>query len=295
MKKTQIVTHLMPPELEDYGDILDQLKKSSNYLDDQDFISIRVALNLSSTIINWDKSKYKKEFFINYFNMLKEKASWANECIFEVLENDSILGAADLKREAAKEDYDQFIFLDGDMIFHEMTLKCILDIGKQVQKYYFITPQIVRLWDTTWDILVHKDFMNIKPEKNGYYREHHPNLTLSQTPSNINVSISPYFKFGMGWFTLVSKPLLDLIKIPESFKGYGPDDTFLMFGSQIAKDAGYDINQYILEGIYVSENKIYRKDSFNDKISYNDLKSNFREEIWKNMNFELNKIKELVS
>jgi len=31
MKKTQIVTHLMPPELEDYGDMLNQLSKSSNY------------------------------------------------------------------------------------------------------------------------------------------------------------------------------------------------------------------------------------------------------------------------
>ena len=295
MKKTQIVTHLMPPELEDYGDMLDQLKKSSNYLDNEDFISIRVALNLSPTIIDWSKSEYKKDFFIKYFNKLKEKASWANELIFEVIEDDYMLGAADLKREAAKEDYDQFIFLDGDMIFHEMTLKCILDIGKQIQGHYFITPQIVRLWDTSWDILVHKDFMHIKTEKNGYYRQHHPNITLSQTPKDINVSLSPYFKFGMGWFTLVSKPLLDLIKIPESFRGYGPDDTFLMYGSQIAKDAGYNINQYILKGIYVSENKIYRKNNFNNKIAYNDLKNDFREEMWNNMGPELNKIKKLVS
>jgi hypothetical protein len=99
----------------------------------------------------------------------------------------------------------------------------------------------------------------------------------------------------MGWFTLVSKPLLNLVKIPESFRGYGPDDTFLMYGSQIAKEAGYNINQYILEGIYVSENKIYRKNAFTEKIAYNDLKNDFREEMWKNMNLELNKIKQLVT
>ncbi len=295
MKKTQIVTHVMPPELEDYGDMLDQLNKNSQYLDKEDWISIRVALNLSPTIINWDKSEYKKEFFIQYFNKLKEKATWADEIIFELIEDDTMLGAADLKRIAAKGNYDQFIFLDGDMIFHHMTLKCILDIGKQVDGYYFITPQIVRLWDTTWDILVHNDFKHITPEKNGYYRQHHPDITLSQTPKDIKVSLSPDFKFGMGWFTLCSKELLDLIKIPESFRGYGPEDTFLMYGSQIAKEAGYDINQYILEGIYVSENKIYRKNNFNNKIAYNDLKSDFREKIWENMAPELEKIKQSLS
>tara|TARA_R110001583_G_scaffold33731_5_gene113814 strand:+ start:1439 stop:2326 length:888 start_codon:yes stop_codon:yes gene_type:complete len=295
MKKTQIVTHLMPPELEDYGDMLNQLSKSSNYLDDEDWVSIKVALNLSPTLINWNESKYKKDFFINYFNKLKNLTTWANEIIFDIVEDNSILGAADLKREAIKGKYDQFIFLDGDMIFHPMTLKCMLDISKQVDGYYFITPQIVRLWDTSWDILVHKDFKHIECKKNGYYREHHPNITLSQTPEDIEVTISPYFKFGCGWFTLCSKEILDLVGIPESFRGYGPDDTFLMYGSQIAKEAGYNINQYILEGIYVSENKIYRKDNFTDKIIYNDLKNDFREEIWKNMGPELDKIKKLVS
>ena len=71
---------------------------------------------------------------------LKNLTTWANEIIFDIVEDNSILGAADLKREAIKGKYDQFIFLDGDMIFHPMTLKCMLDISKQVDGYYFITP-----------------------------------------------------------------------------------------------------------------------------------------------------------
>lgn len=291
MKKTQIVTHLMPPELEDYGDMLLQLKKSSNYLDNTDWISIKATLNLSPTLINWNNSEYNKKFFIDYFNSLKIHTSWANEIIFEIIEDDSILGTTDQKRETIKGEYDQFIFLDGDMVFHPMTLKCILDISNQVNGYYFITPQIVKLWDTSWDILVHKDFMHIEPKKNGYYREHHPNITLSQIPTSIKVTTSPYFKFGCGWFTLYSKEILDLIGIPKSFGGYGPEDTFLMFGSEIAKKMGYNINQYILEGIYVSENKIYRKTNFNSKITYNDLKDSFRDEAWKHFDNELNKLK----
>jgi len=292
MKKTQIVTHLMPPELEDYRDMLFQLEKSSKYLDEYDWVSLKATLNLSPTLINWDKSEYNKEFFINYFNNLKNKITWANEVIFEVIEDNSILGTTAQKRETIKGNYDQFIFLDGDMIFHPMTLKCVLNISNQIKGHYFITPQIVRLWDTSWDILVHKDFKHIEPKKNGYYKEHHPDITLSQTPENLTVSISPYFKFGCGWFTLYSKKVLDLIGIPQSFGGYGPEDTFLMYGSEIAKKAGYDINQYVLEGIYVSENKIYRKNNFNNKIVYNDFKDNFRKEAWGHFDNELNKIKQ---
>ena len=67
-----------------------------------------------------------------------------------------------------------------------------------------------------------------------------------------------------------------------------------MYGSEIAKKAGYDVNQYILEGIYVSENKIYRKNNFNNKIVYNDFKDNFRKEAWGHFDNELNKIKQTM-
>ena len=41
MKKTQIVTHLMPSELEDYSDMLDKLNEGSRYLESHDWISIQ--------------------------------------------------------------------------------------------------------------------------------------------------------------------------------------------------------------------------------------------------------------
>ena len=292
MKKTQIVTHLMPGEVEDYGDMLDKLTDCSKYLDEHDWVSISATLNLSPTLVDWDNSEYDTDFFVKYFENLKEKVSWANEVIFDVELGNTILGVMDHKREAVKGDYDQFIFLDGDMIFHPMTLKCMLDISNQVTGNYYITPQIVRLWDTTWDILVHKDFMHIEPQKNGYYRQHHPDITMSQVPTEVGVKMSPYIKFGCGWFTLCSKSVLDLIRFPESWRGYGPDDTFLMAGSELAKKLGYEVNQYILDGIYVSENKIYRKTNFKDKLVMKDQMLDFKEENWKTFNLELQKVKD---
>ena len=185
-------------EVEDYGDMLDKLTDCSKYLDEHDWVSISATLILSPTLVDWDNSEYDTDFFVKYFENLKEKVSWKNEVIFDVELGNTILGVMDHKREAVKGDYDQFIFLDGDMIFHPMTLKCMLDISNQVTGNYYITPQIVRLWDTTWDILVHKDFMHIEPQKNGYYRQHHPDITMSQVPTEVGVKMSPISSLGVG-------------------------------------------------------------------------------------------------
>ena len=152
MKKTQIVTHLMPSELEDYSDMLDKLKESSQYLDENDWVSVQATLNLSPMIIDWDKSDVKSQVFIDYFLDLKEKCDWPDEVAFDIIDDNSILGTTSQKREIIKGDYDQFIFLDGDMIFHPTTLKYMLNTSYQVEGKYYITPQIVRLWDTSWDI-----------------------------------------------------------------------------------------------------------------------------------------------
>ena len=53
-----------------------------------------------------------------------------------------------------------------------------------------------------------------------------------------------------------------------------------MMASEIAKKKGHEINQYTLNGILVSENKIYRKDFNGDKLNYHDYKDSFRDYAW---------------
>ena len=56
----KITCHLMPWEL-DYALLsFTQLKKSKYYLEDSDKVYIDVTLNLSSYIIDWEKSKIAK-------------------------------------------------------------------------------------------------------------------------------------------------------------------------------------------------------------------------------------------
>jgi len=273
MKKTQIVTHIMPSEIDEYEGIIDLLIESSKYLDNTDWISIYATLNLSPQLIDWNNSELNEQFFIDKFNLIKEKCDWANEIIFNIIKDDSILGTTSQKREAIKGNYDQFIFLDCDIAFHPSTLKYILETSYQIKGKYFITPQTVKLWDNTWDILVHDDY---KTQNYGYEKTHEPKITHSQSINNIEVELSSNFKFGCGWFTMYSKDILNFIGIPDWLGHYGPEDTFLMFASELARNKNHNINQYILKGIYMSENYINRDNKYKDLISIFNYKTQFR-------------------
>jgi len=75
--------------------------------------------------------------------------------------------------------------------------------------------------------------------------------------------------------TLYSKKFWDFVGIPEEFGGYGPEDTFGMTAANLAKDKGYKIDQYVLDGIYISENYKNREPSFKDKLVTIDRKTEF--------------------
>lgn len=144
-KTTQIVIHAMPNEIDELEVVLDNLILSSEYLEPKDWVSIRVDLNLSPSLINWSASSISKEYFTSKFELFKEKCSWASEVIFNTIEDDSIQGTTAQKREAIKESYDQFIFLDCDIFFPAPLLKYMLETSYQVRGNYFITPQTVKL------------------------------------------------------------------------------------------------------------------------------------------------------
>ena len=67
-------------------------------------------------------------------------------------------------------------------------------------------------------------------------------------------------KFAGGWFTCISKTILDKITVPESFGHYGLEDTFLMYGCN-KLNLG---TQYKIKNLVVCENYFYR---FNNHIT----------------------------
>jgi hypothetical protein len=74
-----------------------QLKKSLYYLDDSDTLYLDSALNLSSYLIDWDKSELKKEYFIDKYNSLSSMLEGIVHKPF-IYEGDELYGHLDLER-----------------------------------------------------------------------------------------------------------------------------------------------------------------------------------------------------
>jgi hypothetical protein len=98
-------------------------------------------------------------------------------------------------------------------------------------------------------------------------------------------------KFGGGWFNCISKALLDKVPLPESMGHYGPDDTFLMWGSEKLNQKGEWIQQFKLKNYIVCENYIYRDRKHYDLlIKRIDRKEEFRQQANTSFSIEINKL-----
>ena len=287
MKSTLVCIHIMPNEIEMFQRFMFQYRKALAYLDESDNVTIKASLNLNPLLTNWENSELKQDYFIDIFNKLFDEIPNINEIILD----NSLMGTTQQKRESIKLNYDQFIFVDTDIAFPEILLKYQLEGSYHLDGKYILIPQLVKLWDNTWDILVHDDYKN---KEYGYFNYHNPELTYNQPVNEISIEQIPIIKFGCGMHTLYSKEFWNFIEIPESFGGYGSEDAYAMFASNIAIQENIPITQYILKGLYMSENIINRKPSFDGKIKSIFSKENSKDKSWQLMNNELLKFKNKI-
>jgi hypothetical protein len=295
MKKIIITSFVMPHELDDLERVLIDLNKASKHISGNNY-EFYISFSVSDYLFDWENSKVDKQFFIDRFNSLKSLTDWAGKSTYQI--RDEIIGALQTKRYAHLEckDATHFIWLDTDICFDERILfymENAIDVIDNVDKY-FITPEIVKYWDTTWDCLVNSNYLD-KPLN--YCKTNNPFVDCGEvgdvaleTVFN-NVSGQPQTKFGAGWFTLLSKPLLDRIPLPESMGAYGPDDTFLMWGIEKLNQTGANIHQFKLKNYIVCENYIYRNRNHYDSIIKRiDRKEEFKKQSYEVFQPELNKI-----
>ncbi len=268
-KRTLICIHVMPSEIEMFERQIQLFRKAFLYLDDRDDVTLKVTINLNPELTDWENSELKNGHFVNRFAILFNGIKNINEVILDT----SCWGTTQQKREAIKLDYDQFIFCDTDILFHEHMLRYQLDVSYQMEGMYIISPSLAKFWDTSWDVLCHSDYMD---KHVGYSteREAIENTTVQKVES-ITIKKVPVIKFGCGMHTLYSKSFWELVGIPDSFGGYGPEDTYAMSAAEIAIKLGYDIVQVYMDGIYITEDYINRKPSFDGKIKPIDKKVEF--------------------
>ena len=295
--KYHISIHISPYEIDNYQTFIHQLRRNLNYVKDE--IIFSPYLNLSTYFYNWRDSKLKSDYFVNRFKELNNIVKDKCELDSTVNYDDKILGAFSYKTmflEQYKDEVDAFIWFDSDMIFPDNSLISLITSHKVVKdKHCIITPQIHRLWDTTWDVLVNEKYINTPASHDNYFG--FDGYRLFKTPEEdlLVIKNEQRFKFASGWCNLLSADLFkDYINFDYSLGHYGPDDTFIMNILDHYKfNKGKDINQYIIKNLVVTENYKHSLNQYKDYITKNDnikTKEEFTEEVKIAVSKRLNKI-----
>jgi hypothetical protein len=298
--KTVITIFTLPQEIDDLERTLIQLKNSSKYIANVHNIVLDVTLSLSPYLTDWVSSYIPRKFFEDKFNQLKKYADWCDETsTFNITYDDTVLGCVSQRRNSwlNHKTADNFLWLDTDLIFDERTLAYSRSIASQLETpYYVISPQTVKLWDSTWDCLVNDGFAN---KEYGYEKNECDPFIDSGIKGDISVERvsanlvgQPKMKFAGGWFNLISRPLLDVITVPEELGHYGLEDTFLMWGCELFPKA----EQYVMKNIVVCEDYKYRnRIHYTNLISTINRKNEFLEIAQSNVNKCLINLKNRLS
>ncbi len=264
--------HCLPREIDQLERILDKLHESSFYLDENNNkVIIDVTLNLNNIFTNWEKSILDKKYFINKFNNLKSKSSWAYKTLFDADENEKCLGINDKRRNSINHlnpEVDYIMYLDLDVFFSKVNLSLAFQSFNQIpNQYHIISSELTKLWDSSWDIISN---INFKDKSYDFWKSIDPYSIEYHVSVNGNFNIKPIntIKFGGGWFNIFSTNLLKFIGIPDSLGPYGLDDTYIMEACKMMKSKNYDVNQYILEGAVVCENIKYELYNYNPYEKY---------------------------
>ena len=251
----------LPHEIDDLELTLNQLQKAFRYIDEKNFI-LDITLALTSELTSWEKSKIPMDYFFGKFDKLRKQSDWITNKYFRVEDKSEVLGCVSKRRKTWKthKDVDYHIWLDTDIIFDERTLAYIDSSIQSINEKYplsVVTPEIVRVWDSTWDCLVNYNFLS-KPldyqKINNPYKDSGIKGDIAVETVFNNIKNQPKMKFAGGWFTCISKKLLDKVTVPDSLGHYGLEDTYLMWWCEKFREG----TQFKIKNLVVCENYKYR-------------------------------------
>lgn len=247
----------MPWELDDTFQILTKIATIKRNLNPDDNVCIDTCLNLSSYIIDWSSSKIPKDFFIEKYNYI-HKILYEFEYKTKVYDGSELYGHLDFQREIVSTDTDYYIAISPDIYFHPHTIFYLIESAKQIKnKYFMITPEIPKLWDQTWDMMVNKNLNHYKYEE-WENRNINEIIHISQNISEDSyIEKLPSFKWA-GWLDIYNKEFYEkLIPCFSEWHGYGPYDLFGITVCTIAKQQfKVDVEQYILRNQIIFDKDI---------------------------------------
>jgi hypothetical protein len=293
--KGVITIFALPQELEDLALTLYNLKRNSIYLNNTVKYKVEITMCLSDELTNWDETKLPKEYIKERTKELTTK--FLDWCEWTLMwGEEDILGCVSQRRYSLQNnnDADFFIWLDCDFIFKDTTLSYMTSAYQTIKEsnidMFILTPQFVKQWDNTWDVIVNKSFLNHPIDYElvaDVYKDTLPDI------GEIEVKAIPSFKFAGGWFTLISKDLLNKTDVPESLGHYGLEDTYVIECCNILRQKGKDVFQFILENHIIGESYTHRpNETIKKYISSISKKNEFTKIAHENFPIEINKFYE---
>ena len=241
----RIIQYIQPWEIDDLERQVHCLIQSTYYIDSTDTVIWDITMNTSDTIVNWSDSQLPKEFFVNKFKYLEKLVKQYFVAEFDT--DSSIQGCTDKRRVCSNKKQDFIIWLDSDMYFSKATLPHLINSSKVcTDEHFFISPQIIKYWDSSWDVLVNSKFINEPFNHRDYFDSYSiDNIVLS---NDISIKLNKQPKFGGGWFNLFKTSAFEAIPLPAGLNSYGDEDTYFMYCCGKG-----NVQQYILDGVFVTE------------------------------------------
>jgi len=252
----------LPTEIDELEHCLIHLKRCFNHVNEDNY-TVDFTVCISDEMVDWGSSVLTKEFFIDKVESLNNLGD-----NFKGKTSTDIIGVVDQRRYAWKK-YQQathFIWFDPDIVFPDQILFYIenaIEVAEKIDPLHVISPEIVRIWDDTWDCLVNSEFLS-KDHK--YYKNNNPykdctirgDVFISQVINNVYTQ--PPMKFGGGLFTCLSKSILDLVTIPDTLGPYGLEDTLIMAAcNNLGKGIQLKLNNIIVGENYKHKTTAYLK------------------------------------
>jgi len=259
--KGVITIFAMPQELEDLALTLNMLKRNSVFRDKDIDYKVEITMCLSDELTNWEESTLPKDYvWQRSAELCKKYLGW---CEYELrIETEAeILGCVSQRRYSLNNNpaADFFIWLDCDFTFKDTTLFYVSSAFKMLKEggidNFLVTPQFVKQWDSTWDVIVNERFWN---EPLNYHEGADVYEDTLPEYGEAGVKEIQSIKFAGGWFTCLSGDLLRKTGIPESFGHYGLEDTYVTECMNIMKSQNDYISQFIIENLVIAESYTQR-------------------------------------
>ena len=171
LSRTYVIgTHVMWFEIEMYSDFIDGMINLLQTVENKENVTIDLCLNLLQHFEEVDTDKIKKhEIFVKFKRgvaKLEDLGYWVN---FEIKDDDEFYFHADYRRDlnynyCKKVDY--VMWGETDSFFPREAFQVIESLAKYTDEQnihrYLLSFSDRKMWDASWDPLVHNDYVNLQ-------------------------------------------------------------------------------------------------------------------------------------